>query len=202
MANPPVTGTAPHPNQVPSYPPVLSPIPLAVELTTSWIWWEEDNVVSHILILRLMVPVLSILPFNDNNESLNHKLHVLFTSCYNNFTVFMITHLARLQCGGCVLDYVTKWWAGITQLWAAKFVMSFHIVIECFLDHLPMSVPYDILQFWTMETINSIPVDDLTAFIKLTDKVVKIDNTYCHMSHPCPPPTRSSNTTLRVLSTS
>ena len=65
-----------------------------------------------------------------------------------------------------------------------------------------MSVPSDILHFQTMETINSIPVDDVTAFIKFTDKVIKIDNTYHHMSHTHPPPTRLSNTTLCVLSIS
>ena len=64
-----------------------------------------------------------------------------------------------------------------------KFVISFHIVIEHFLDRLPASVPYDILRFRTMETINDVAVDDVTAFIKLTDGVIKIDNTYRRTSN-------------------
>ena len=73
IANPPVAGTAPRPNRVPSYPPVLWPIPSADELAISRIWWEEDNVVSHILTSRLTAPVLSILPFNDDDESIEPR---------------------------------------------------------------------------------------------------------------------------------
>ena len=99
------------------------------------------------------------------------------------------------------LEYVTKWRAGITQLRAARFFLSFCMVIEHFLDHLSLSVPYDILRFHAMETINDVSVDDVSTFLKLTDRVLKIDNTCRRRSYdrhststcssdsaPCVPP--------------
>ena len=72
-------------------------------------------------------------------------------------------------------------------------MISFHMIIERFLDHLPSSVPYDILRFHTMKTINDISDDDITAFIKLTDEVLAIDNTYHCTSNNRPTTTRSLN---------
>lgn len=106
----------------------------------------------------------------------------------------LYAELCNLLCGNRVLDYVTKWCAGIIQLRAAKFVVSFRMVIERFLDRLPTSVPYDILRFHTMETINDVVVDDVTAFIKLTDEVLKIDNTYRRTSQTRSVPARHPNT--------
>ena len=78
------------------------------------------------------------------------------------------------------------------------------MVIEHFLDCLPSSVPYDILRFHTIENINNIPVDDVTAFIKLTDEVLKIDNTYRRTTHgrDHPIPTRSTNPVASPLPSS
>ena len=54
-----------------------------------------------------------------------------------------------------------------------------------------------------METINNVHVDDISAFIKLTDEVLKIDNAYCRTSSTRPTPhvatanpSTSSNTTV------
>jgi hypothetical protein len=117
----------------------------------------------------------------------------------------LYSELCNLQCGARVLEYVTKWRAGtITQLRAAKFVVSFHMVIQRLLDCLPSSVPYDILHFRTIENINNIPVDNVTAFIKLTDDVLKIDNTYRRTTHgrDCPNPTHPTNPVASPLPSS
>ena len=209
IASPPATGIIPRPDRVPSYPPTLSSVPSATELATSRSWWEDDNIVSHILTSRLTAPVLSILPFDDDDESIEPRtsrtiydlLRQLYSVHDHTSSSALYSELCTLQCGGRVMDYVTKWRAGITQLRAAKFVVSFRIVIERFLDRLPTSVPYDILRFRTMETINSVPVDDVAAFIKLTDEVLKIDNTYRRTSHTRPSSTRSSNPVSRTPST-
>ena len=159
--------------------------------------------VSHILTSRLTTSVLSILPFDDDDEHIDPRtartiyelLRQLYSVHDHTSSSALYSELCNLQCGGRVLDYVTKWRAGISQLRAARFVISFRIVIERFLDRLPTSVPYDILRFRTMETINSVVVDDVTAFIKLTDEVLKIDNSYRRTSHNRPISNRPSNNT-------
>ena len=179
------------PDRVPSYPPTLSTIPSSAELATSRIWWQEDHVVSHILTSRLTPSILSTLPFDDDElleprtaRTIYELLRQLYSVHDHASGSALYSELCNLQCGGRILNYVAKWRAGINQLRTAKFIISFRIIIERFLDRLPTSVPYDILRFRTMETIDNIPVDDVTAFIKLTDEVLKIDNTYRRKSQP------------------
>ena len=203
IANQPAPGIAPRPDRVPSYPPTLSTVASAAELATSRAWWEEDNIVSHILTSRLTPSVLAILLFDDDDESIAPRtaravytlLRQLYSVHDHTSSSALYAELCNLMCGGRVLDYVTRWRAGIIQLRAARFTISFRMVIERFLDCLPTSVPYDILRFRTMETINDIGVDDVTAFIKLTDEVLKIDNTYRRTR---PTTTRSSNPAPRI----
>ena len=199
IASQPAPGIAPLPDRIPSYPPALSVAPSPAELAHSRAWWEEDHVVSHILTSRLTAGVLSILPFNDDDEAVTprtaRKVYDLLRQLYSvhdyTSSSALYSELCNLQCGGRVLDYVTRWRAGIAQLRAARFNVSFCMVIERFLDRLPTSVPYDILRFRTMENINNIAVDDIAAFIKLTDEVLRIDSTYRRASNTQSIPTRS-----------
>ena len=156
---------------------------------------------SHILTSRLTTGVLSILPFNDDDESVTLRtartvydlLRQLYSVHDYTSSSALYSELCNLQCRGRVLDYVTKWRAGIAQLRAARFNVSFCMVIEWFLDRLPTSVPYDILCFRTMENINNITANDITAFIKLTDEVLRIDSTYRCTSNTRSIPTRFMN---------
>ena len=50
IANPPPIGYAPLPDRIPSYMPTLSLVPSTMELMTYRNWWEDDNIVTHILI--------------------------------------------------------------------------------------------------------------------------------------------------------
>ena len=68
IANPLPTGYTPLPDRVPSYMPTLSITPSTAELTTYRDWWEDDNIVSHILIARLNFTTRSLLPY-DNGDS-------------------------------------------------------------------------------------------------------------------------------------
>ena len=220
IASQPASGIVPRADRAPSYPPSVSTTPSRAELETSRTWWEEDNIVSHILTSRLTTSVLTILPFEDDDDSLTPRtartvyeiLRKLYSVHNHTSSSALYSELCNLQCGGRVLEYVTKWRAGISQLRAARFVISFPMVIERFLDRLPTSVPYDILHFHTMKTINDVPFDDMSTFIKLTDEVLEIDNTYRRTSsnRPTParpstnavhhaPPTQSSSSTLNTV---
>ena len=68
IAGQPSPGSAPWPDRIPTYPPFLSVTPTAAELASSRTWWDKDNVVSHVLTSRLAASVLSILPFDDDDE--------------------------------------------------------------------------------------------------------------------------------------
>ena len=196
ISNPSTPGVMLHPDRLPSYPPQLSQPPTVEEFAASTLWWEHDNVVSHILTTRLTPSVLSILPFDDDNNGMNPRtartvyelLRRLYSVHDHTSSSALYTELCNLQCGNRVQEYVTKWRGGITQLRAAQFVISYRIVIEQFLDRLPTSVPYQILQFRIMETIDTISVDDVATFIRISDDVLNIDNVY----HRAPPTTRPS----------
>ena len=149
----PAAGVTPRADCTPSYSPTLSTRPTTVELETSRTWWEDDNIVSHILTSRLTTSVLSILPFEDDDKSLTPQTaHTVYDVLWKLYSVHnhtsssaLYSELCNLQCNGRVLEYVTKWRAGVLQLRAARFIFSFPMIIERFLDWLPTSVPYDIL---------------------------------------------------------
>ena len=132
------------------------------------------------------------MPFDNDDDSLAPRtartIYELLRKLYSVHDYIsgsaLYSELCNLRCGSRVLEYVTKWRGGVAQLRAAKFVISFRMVIEQFLDQLPSSIPYEILRFRTMENIDNIPVHDVTTFIKLTDEVLKIDNTYRCRSQP------------------
>lgn len=103
--------------------PVLSTTPTHTELSASQVWWEHDNIVSHILVSCLNPVVLVLLPTDaDDNE-----LIALCTSCLvygilqDAFGLWgvlagktLYADLHALHCGSCVQDYVTKWCTGIS----------------------------------------------------------------------------------------
>ena len=167
---------------------------------------------------RLNTSTLDILPFDKDDDSLAPRtartIYKLLRKLYGVYDYIsssaLYFELCNLQCGSHVLEYVTKWRGGIAQLRAAKFIFSFRMVIEQFLDRLPSSIPYDILRFHTMKTIDDISVDDITAFIKLTDEVLRIDNTYRRTSFSAhsldtvpdvsPSPPLSSTLTTKISS--
>ena len=70
IASQPAPGVVPDSDGVPSYPPNLSTPPSMAEITALCAWWEEDNIVSHILMTRLASAVFSILPYADDDGSL------------------------------------------------------------------------------------------------------------------------------------
>ena len=202
IANQSTPGATSRPGRIPSYPPILSTTPSTTELAASRTWWEEDYIVSHILTSRLTISILNILPFDDDDDSLAPRTaRTIYKSLRKLYSVddhisssALYSELCNLHCGSHVLEYVTKWRGGVAQLRAAKFIISFRMVIEQFLDRLPRSVPYEILRFHTMENIDNIPVDNVTAFIKLTDEVLRIDNIYRRTTSTDPTPTRSLDT--------
>ena len=122
IANSPGPGVTPRPDHVPSFPPILSGTPSVAELAALRVWWEEDNVVAHILTSRLTTSVLAILLFDDDDNSIApHTARTIYELLRQLYSVHdhtsssaLYSELCNLQCGACVLEYITKWHAGIT----------------------------------------------------------------------------------------
>ena len=93
------------------------------EIAASCAWWEEDNIVSHILTTCLASAVFSILPYADDDRSLARRtactvynlLRQLYSVHDHTSSSALYSELCNLHCGGRVLEYVTKWRAGITH---------------------------------------------------------------------------------------
>jgi hypothetical protein len=180
----PASGVILRPDRIPTYHPVLMPAPTVDELAAYKLWWECDNVVTHILLSRLHSTVRAILPSDDNDDSPEPRTsRVVYLMLRKSYGVHghasgsaLLAELRALQCGPRVTEYVTKWRGGISQLCSARHPFSMRDVLEGFLDRLPVSVPYQILCFKYMDCIDAIAVDDISTFFKVTDEVLDIDS--------------------------
>ena len=76
------------------------------------------------MISRLTATVLSILPFDDDDNSIAPRtsrtvydlLRKLYSVHDHTSSSALYSELCNLQCSGRVMEYVTKWRTGITQL--------------------------------------------------------------------------------------
>jgi hypothetical protein len=75
ISDPPLSGLEPLPDRIPSYMPTLSAMPTHDELAEYRLWWECDNVVSHVLMTRLNAVTRSLLPFDDSDPSSPRLIH-------------------------------------------------------------------------------------------------------------------------------
>ena len=185
IANPPPTGYLPLPDRIPSYMPVLSEVPSPVELTAYHNWWENDNVVSHILIARLSPTTRSLLPYDDGDSGMPRSARAIYEVLCNVYHLrgytsgsALYSELRALSCGAWVQDFVTKWRAGISQLRSARYPLVFREVIEYFLSKLPGSVPFQMLRHNTMRDIDRVRDDDVGEFLRITNEVLDIDLLY------------------------
>ena len=166
IANPPSPGYLPLPDWVPSYMPTLSMVPSTMELTVYRDWWEDDNIVSHILIARLSATACSLLPYDDGDSGMPRcacAVYEVLCSTYHlrGYTSGSALHseLHALTCGPRVQDFVTKWRAGISQLRSARSPLVFREVIEYFLPDFP--------RLYRARCFTIIPWERLTMFVTM-----------------------------------
>jgi hypothetical protein len=172
-----VSGVAPRPERVPTFPPVLSADPTVSELAAYKLWWECDNVVTHVLLARLHSTVRAILPSDDDDDvTAPRTSRMVYAILRRTYSVHghasgsaLYTELRSLLCGSRVQEYVTKWRGGVSQLRSARHHFSICDVIEAFLDTLPTSIPYQILRFKYMDQIDSVLITDVEFFFKIND---------------------------------
>ena len=183
ISNPPTPGVNPRPERIPTYPPTLPNNPSGPELDTYKLWWECDNVVTHILLARLHATVRAILPSDDDDDDTPRTSRTIYTVLRKSYSVHghasgsaLYAELRNLQCGSRVQEYVTRWRGGISQLRSAHHPFSIRDVIEVFLDRLPTSVPFQILRFKYMSQIDDVLTTDISFFFKITDEVLDIDS--------------------------
>ena len=150
--------------------------------------------VIHVLLSRLHPMVRAILPSDDDEDTaVPWTLRMVYTMLWKSYSVHghasgsaLLSELCGFQYGSCVTKFVTKWCAGVSQLQSAHHPFSMRDIIEAFLDQLPTTVPYQILCFKYMNRINTVPVDDISTFFKVTDEVLDIDS-----MHRCMTPASS-----------
>jgi hypothetical protein len=140
----------------------------APEFNAYKVWWECDNIVTHILLAHLHVTVHAILPSDDDDDVATPRtLRIIYTILRKSYSVHghasgsaLYTELHNLQCGSCVQEFVTGWHRGIPQLCSTCHPFFICDVIEAFLDRLPNSVPYQILRFKYMDQIDQFLFQD------------------------------------------
>ena len=191
ICDPPISGTPARLDHTPSYPPTLPSFPTEAETLAYQVWWDNDNVASHILHSRLSAAVRALLPSDDDHSATPRTARDLYRTVRSTYSLrghtsssALYTELRALTCGSRVQEYVMRWRAGISQLCTACYPLSFRDVIETFLEHLPSSIPYQFLRLKTMDDIDNIDVDDISAFLQITDKVLDIDSTYRRFNPP------------------
>ena len=204
IANPPQSGYPPLPDRVPSYMPTLSMTPSTVELASYRDWWEDDNIVSHVLIARLNATTRSLLPYDDGDSGMPRCARAIYDVLCNTYHLrgytsgsALYSELRALSCGPRVQDYVTKWRAGVSQLRSARYPLVFREVIESFLSKLPASVPFQMLRHNTMKGIDNVRDDDVGTFLGITNEVLDIDILYRPGSNIRPPAQNNQNATTR-----
>ena len=134
IVQPSPSGYQPLPDRIPSFMPILSLTPSPAELTVYRDWWEDDNIVSHILIGRLSATTRSLLPYDDGDSGMPRCARAIYDvlcSAYHlrGYTSgsALYSELRALSCGSRVQDYVTKWRAGVSQLRSARYPLVFRV---------------------------------------------------------------------------
>ena len=146
--------------------------------------------VTHVLLSHLHPTVRAILPSDDDEDTtVPRTSRMVYTMLRKSYSVHghasgsaLLSELRGFQCGSCVTEFVTKWRAGVSQLRSAHHPFSMRDIIEGFLDRLPTTVPYQILRFKYMDCIDTVPVDDISTFFKVTDEVLDIDSMHRRMT--------------------
>ena len=207
ISDPPLSGRDPLPDRIPSYMPIISATSTSDDFSAYRLWWECDNVVSHVLMTRLNAVTRSLLPYDDGDSSSPRTARTIYYTLCEAYHIrgfssgsALYNELRSLPCGSRVQDYVTKWRAGISQLRGAHYPLIIREVIQAFLVKLPASIPFQMLRHETMRKIDTIHDDDVMSFIRVTNEALDIDSHY----RPAPPtsvPRQSSHSVAHILST-
>ena len=207
IADPSTFGAFALPDRAASYPPTLSVPPTPIEVSAYRIWWEQDNISSHILLSRLHPVVRSLLPYDDSDPNNPRTSRIIYDILRETYGLrgyvggsTLYADLRALSCGSRIQEFVTKWRSGVSQLRSARYPLVIREVIEFFLERLPTSVPFQILRHKVMERIDLISDDDITEFIRITNEVLDIDNLY-RRSNPArvAPPSATRSTPASSL---
>jgi hypothetical protein len=123
ISDPPAGGYAALPDQIPTYPPLLSVSSTPPEFSDYKFWWEQDNVASHVLLSCLSSVVRSLLPYDNSDPVSPHTSHIIYDILQETYGLCgyvsgsaLYSELRALPCGPRILEFVTKWRSGVSQL--------------------------------------------------------------------------------------
>ena len=84
ISDPPLSGRDPLPDRIPSYMPILSatstPDDYNAHHNAHRLWWECDNIISHVLMTRLNAVTRSLLPYDDSDSSSPRCARTIYTT--------------------------------------------------------------------------------------------------------------------------
>jgi hypothetical protein len=130
ISDPSTLGTLALPDRAASYPPTLSVPPTPMEVSTFRIWWEQDNISSHVLLSRLHPVVRSLLPYDDSDPDNPRTSRIIYDILRETYGLrgyvagsALYTELRALSCGSRIQEFVTKWRSGVSQLRSARYLV-------------------------------------------------------------------------------
>ena len=163
--------------------PVLPVSPTLADLTALNLWWDEDNVVQHILVSRLGSVPRSIIPSPNIVTRTAFSIYKMMlqyygTSSYADCTE-LLNSLHNATCtNGRVQEYVTKWRNGISRLQSAKYSFNVKTCITLFVRGLPLIAAFTSLRADLPDRIDVMPDQDLGAFMTLMERVLTLDTIF------------------------
>ena len=176
------------PDRVPTLIPTLSMHSTPQNIAALNQWWDDDNIVQHILVSRLSSIARGLLPSPNliTRTALSiYKMLVQYygTCSFADCTELMNT-LNNTPCtNGRVTEHVSKWRIGIARLQTAKFPFSIKVCISQFVRGLPLIAAFIPLRAELPYHIATAGDQDFGAFIALTETVLELDAIFRMSSH-------------------
>lgn len=175
------------PDRVSAMLPVLLVPPLPADLVALNCWWDDDNIVQHILVSRLGSIPRGLLPSPNIATRTALSIYKMLSQYYGTSSFADCNELQNslnntLCMTGRVHEYVSKWRAGILCLQSARFPFSVKVCISQFVWGLPLIAAFTSIRADLPHRVAGAGDQDLGAFLTLTEAVLELDTIFCNSS--------------------
>ena len=173
--------------------PILPLSPTAADLASLTHWWDEDNIVQHILTSRLGTIPRGLLPSSILVARTAFSIYQTLVRYYgtSNFAdcTELFDSLNALLCQpGHVQEYVSRWRTGISRLQSAKFPFSIKVSISHFIRGLPLTPAFFLLRSQLPMYVAAAGDQDYGAFVTITESALEQETVFRSASQHVRPP--------------